>query len=317
MDYKQFGCLVREMRKSLRWGENQVTQEALALKVGLSASVIGKIERGELSSLSPEYVRALAEAFELGKWERREFFLAASGVRCEEMYPSGYSPEEELDRVLDKFRKIPFPAMLIDAVYDFIAVNRLMMMFYGVTDEQVFHLQSNPLSANLLWYIFSPETGFFDLGEGTPYWREWQRVIISNVQGFKRASLRYRCTPYWKKLFRSLYFSEDSLLRKRFREYWYMASIEDKELDCNVGRLYKMQNPTASHKDELVEFMAVVSEEITSYGSLFITMYVPTSQRTMEIFTEMMGQAKKYFYQEEGIPYRRIANWPIDKKALS
>ncbi|NPA71648.1 MAG: hypothetical protein GXO35_02340, partial [Gammaproteobacteria bacterium] len=246
---------------------------------------------------------------ELSKWERREFFLSASGIRPDEMYPVYHSPEEELSRILDNFQRIPFPAMVIDSMYDFIAVNRLMMDFYGITEDRIIEVQTNPLSVNLLWYIFSSETGFFDLGENTPYWREWEKVIISNVQGFKRASLRYRCTPYWKMLFHSLYFSEDPLLRKRFRKYWQMSETET-GLDCNFGRLYKIQNPLSLQESETIEFMAVVTEEITSYGSLFITMYMPVSQKTIDIFAKMLEQAKKYVDRNREIPYRRIAKWP-------
>lgn len=323
MNYKDFGLLVRELRLALgRQRMEEVTQENLGKMINISGSVIGKIERGELQCIPPEYVKKLADVFELTQMERQEFFLAANGISYEEGYSTPYTPEEELERVLDRFKKITFPAMLTDAVSDIVAANYLMLRFYGLSSDRISELESHPFSSNLLWYIFSPKTGFFELVSSSR--KEWDKVIISNVQFFRRTSLRYRITPYWKALFQALYSSSDRLLKKRFRKYWHDTELED-DVDYNVGRHYIIQNPIlnqGSKKDsedkddsEIIEFIAMSSEEVTGYGSLFITVYLPVSTNTRELFNRLLEKEGMHF-DGYGVHYRKFADWPIDKKAV-
>ena len=325
MNYKDFGLLVRELRLALsRQRMEEITQEDLGEMINVSGAVIGKIERGELKCLPPEYVKGLANVFELTQMERQEFFLAANGISYEEGYSTPNTPEQELKRILDRFNKITFPAMLTDAVSDIIAVNFLMLRFYGLSSsERISELEKHPFSSNLLWYIFSSKTDFFELAASSR--KEWDRVIISNVQFFRRTSLRYRTTPYWKALFQTLYSSPDRSLRTLFRKYWIETESEDDIDDYNFGRHYRIRNPMLHRKSkedfddekdsEIIEFVAMTSEEITGYGSLFITVYLPVSTNTRKLFDRLLEEEGMH-YDGYGVHYRELAGWPIDQKSV-
>ncbi len=67
-----FGDLVRGHRRRLA-----LTQEELAVKAGMNARTVGKVESGQIASPRPATVRLLADAFALDGVDRERFFRAA------------------------------------------------------------------------------------------------------------------------------------------------------------------------------------------------------------------------------------------------
>ena len=75
MNRKEFGELVATLRQDMDW-----TQSELAEYADVNDAVISQIERGVKKHFEPELLFCLANVFQLTTLERREFFLAASGL---------------------------------------------------------------------------------------------------------------------------------------------------------------------------------------------------------------------------------------------
>lgn len=85
MNRKEFGQLLATLRKDMGW-----TQFQLAELVEIDEAVISQVERGVKKHYEPELLFSLANAFQLTTLERREFFLAASGLEKKTDRASGF-----------------------------------------------------------------------------------------------------------------------------------------------------------------------------------------------------------------------------------
>jgi transcriptional regulator with XRE-family HTH domain len=75
MNREDFGELVATLRQDMNWKQSQLAEYA-----NLDDAVISQIERGVKKHFEPELLFQLANVFQLTTLERREFFLAASGL---------------------------------------------------------------------------------------------------------------------------------------------------------------------------------------------------------------------------------------------
>src|SRR3990172_1994372 len=75
MNRKDFGKLLSTLRQDLDW-----TQFELSEYADIDEAVVSQIERGVKRHFEPELLFRLANALQLTTLERREFFLAASGL---------------------------------------------------------------------------------------------------------------------------------------------------------------------------------------------------------------------------------------------
>jgi transcriptional regulator with XRE-family HTH domain len=115
MNRSEFGRLVSALRKEHIDEEmNFWTQKKLGEETGLGELIIGKIERGQRANLDGDTLLRLANALRLTSGERREFFLAASGI-SEEKIPRQHSdPRSTLDELIQMMRQIQSPAFIMD-----------------------------------------------------------------------------------------------------------------------------------------------------------------------------------------------------------
>lgn len=158
---KSVGPLLRAWRERRR-----VSQLELALRADSSARHISFIETGR-SRPSEEMVLRLAEHLDVPVRERNSLLLAAG-------YAPHY-PETPLDSpALDALRQgmerliqcyEPYPAFVVDSVYDVVAANRGMMMFLDGVAES---LLEPPLNAMRL--TLHPE-GLAPRIRNLPEWR--------------------------------------------------------------------------------------------------------------------------------------------------
>src|SRR6185436_17454386 len=75
MNRKEFGQLLATLRQDLDWTQFQLSEYA-----DVDEAVISQIERGVKKFFEPELLFNLANALQLTTLERREFFLASSGL---------------------------------------------------------------------------------------------------------------------------------------------------------------------------------------------------------------------------------------------
>src|SRR6188474_3219904 len=75
MNRKDFGELLSALRQDLDWTQFQLSEYA-----DVDEAVISQIERGVKKFFEPDLLFCLANALQLTTRERREFFLASSGL---------------------------------------------------------------------------------------------------------------------------------------------------------------------------------------------------------------------------------------------
>ena len=130
MNRVDLGKLTASLRREHEdeWGRPW-TQETLAEKANLalglecfSKSIISSIERGE-RGLNERTLLALADALQLTSGERREFFLAACGIRREYIARGDADPEQVLNQLLDTMQQVRLPAHIMDPHCDVLATN--------------------------------------------------------------------------------------------------------------------------------------------------------------------------------------------------
>ena len=295
MDYKAFGQLIIALRREHDdISGNPLSQQELAAKVGLTPSQLGRIERGELRHIGRDIVIGLAKALELTKAERREFFLASLGVGSTDLYARHQSAREVLERMLAHLGSIALPAFLHDAYADILGVNRLMLRFLAVREGFIESSIRARAPMNLIYYVFSPESGYRDMINSD---REWRSIALSNMQFFRRISLRYRSTTHFISLVQQLG------RNRSFSEFWRYAGIAE-DVDTHLERSYAFVHPAFGVR---VNYAATIAEEGTADGELYLVTYIPTSVETATLLTELARETPP------GV--RAFASWP-DKPSI-
>lgn len=124
MNRVEFGQLVAALRKEhLDEDGNRWTQDKLGRETGLGEVAIGKIERGERANFDEGTLLKLADALQLTSMERKEFFLAASGIDSKHIARESAKPRATLDDLLQTMEGLQLPAFIDDSYSDVVAAN--------------------------------------------------------------------------------------------------------------------------------------------------------------------------------------------------
>ncbi len=310
MNWREFGKLIRELRRALatRLGRS-VTQADLEQMCGFDGErrgIIGRLERGELRCMNEQVLVTLANTFHLTRLERREFFLAANGVSIDHIYhyPGAPTPEHELERVLRSVRRVPLPVMITDVFTDVVAANRALMNLYG--DEHIIQAireGQNGMLANVLYFLFHPRFRFRQMFRRE---EDWRNLLVADVQFFRRSSLQYRSRPYWQYLMYRFMESphEDPEMQRLFTQFWALAEVEQVR-DGNTTRFYDLRHPRLG----ALRYVALVSEEVTSRGPLYVITHIPVDDSTRRAFEGLMRR-------QGGSEWVTLAPWPVERKRV-
>ncbi len=296
MAHEDFGALVRALRSQgpqYRDGA-RTTQARLGEAIHRDEAYIGRLERGEIAHLHTDLLLALADAFNLTTLERKEFFFAAVGVEDDAIVEDenaaiaeDKSTSTALDDLIAHAEQIPLPAFIVDAYADMVAANHAVLRMFEVSEatvEQVVHL---PAGMNMMHFLFSPRIGFRALvGDDI-----WNAVGLNNVLFFRRASLRYRHTAYFKHLLDALTAIDT------FNTCWGMSFFVNDYLDAYYTP-YEYQHDTLGD----LRYYGVDVPETTRFGDLYLVNYVPIDERTNRVFARLI--------EEHGTAMRRFAPWP-------
>lgn len=307
MNRKEFGRLVQALRrehkddqdncwtqKDLARAAGLLTREALAETAGPSkasgsetgAAIIGKIERGERAMLDEDMLLRLADALELTSMERREFFLAASGVDSQHVARKNSKPGASLDDLLHMMEGLQLPAFIDDCYSDLVATNDSIRAFLGIGTDFVANAMRHPIGTNVMHLIFSPESGF----RGTVS-TQWDDVATRNMQFFRKTTLRYRSTPYFVHLHNEL------RKNRMYRKFWAEAHLDENDNYAEI-EFYDYRHPVFG----AVRYLATISSTVTRHGELFFTCYVPTNPHTAQVFADLAKDA--------GTGVHRWGDWP-------
>ncbi|MFJ9538435.1 helix-turn-helix domain-containing protein [Streptomyces sp. NPDC101225] len=166
---KGVGPLLRAWRERRR-----VSQLELALRADSSARHISFVETGR-SRPSEEMVLRLAEHLEVPVRERNALLLAAGYAPH---YPETPLDSPELEALREGMERLiqgyePYPALVVDAMYDVVAANRgVVMLMEGVPE----HLLQPPL--NVMRLTLHPE----GLAPRIRNLREWRGHLLAQME---------------------------------------------------------------------------------------------------------------------------------------
>lgn len=286
MNVVDFGKLVSSLRKEHEdedgapWTQGRLAQEC-NLAAGspvFSENVISGIERGKRDP-DKDILLALAAALRLTSSERREFFLAASGVEAGDVSRQGNQPERIFSQVIDRMGELYAPAAVIDAYCNVLAVNRLLLELLGFTSPYGISpgaRHEQPYGYNLVQFVFSDDgSRHFQtlMGDG------FADFAFLAVNVFRTFSLEYRSTRYFQRLF--------SELRKSrlFRRYW--SDIYYREDDRQLS------NPdirASSQKWGDLSVFIAVRTAFTIAGDLHLAVFIPADHNASHACEKILGQ---------------------------
>jgi len=286
---KKFGRLVAALRQELVFWDQSVmkswSRDKLASETKISRYTIRDIENGNKSHINDDEIVALANALKLTTQERIEFVLAASFVKNKEIVQLPYQDNlKPLPLLIDRLRGTHLPLYISDVYGDVIAVNDVIVHFYGVPTYVLDSGLGGKVSKfNMMRFVFDKLFREI-LGE------RWEIDVKSNVQYFRGESLRYRATKYWQETFGELLDLDD------FPRIWQGINYE--EDNFSDVHPYKFTHPTYG----VVSYYATVSTTTTHWGNLRSVVYVPNNDNARNGFADIA--------QKHGCHIHRLASWP-------
>jgi hypothetical protein len=296
MDRKEFGKLIAALRKEHfdedgnRWTQAKLAEQAQRRNPlsPLNDIIIGKIERGERALLDDQTLVNLADTLELTMGERREFFLAATGLDNEQIYATDTEAGQILASVLQMLADVQLPALLVDNYLDVIAANAILVKMYDATQIDLRHRLDQPAGLNLLSFIFSAD---FEPHRRQMTQSQWNNFAVGNVMYFRRVTLRARSTAHFARLFGQL------RRNREFRWFWEQVFYEEKRYFVG-GESFQLR----AAEDSRFSFLTTPLVTLTPFGNLEIITHVPRNVETAAAFYQMAAESPARAFQ--------YAPWP-------
>lgn len=292
MKRREFGELIAALRQDLGW-----TQFQLAEYAEVDWAVISQIERGVKKHFESQLLFRLANAFQLTTLERREFFLAASGLDQKEIVrqPSAamatdvFNIRKTLDKIIELTGQVRLPAFLCDVYSDVIAANQIILSFFKIPFSFSEHAGQIPGGYNTARFNFGRE-----LMARSYVVDNWDQYAMNSMRSFRANSLRYRAQPYFKYLIKTFRNQNEYPL---FDRYWKMVSSSEQDKDAAIDYF-------SYHHEEFgdIKYISSLTVSITSFGELFLVQYLPLDGNTSQVFERLAQQA--------GPGVERFAPWP-------
>lgn len=293
MNRKHFGQLIATLRQDLGW-----TQSQLAEFAEVDDAVVSQIERGVKKFFEPELLFCVANALQLTTLERREFFLAASGLDQKQIVrqPSMatatdvFNARKIMDKLIELTGQVRLPAFLSDVYGDAIAANQIILSFFLIPPAI---LETAPYMLggyNTIRVNFGKESVVRNHIESN-----WDGYALSSMRSFREHSLRYRAQPYFKHLMETF---RNPVEFPLFDRYWKMVSSVEQDKEINTD-YFTFQHDQFGN----VKYAASLTVTITSFGELFLIQYLPLDEHTSQTFERIAKEA--------GQAVIRLAPWPV------
>lgn len=293
MNRKDFGHLLATLRQDLDWTQFQFAEFA-----EVDEAIVSQIERGVKKFFEPELLFRLANALHLTTLERREFFLAASGLEQKQIVrqPSMatntdvFNVRKMLDKLVELTGQVRLPAFLGDVYGDAVAANKLILAFLQIPPVILETASQVPAGYNTTRANFGKD--------GVMRQRvvdNWDNFAVNTMRSFREHSLRYRTQPYFRYLMKIF---RNPVEYPLFDRYWKMVSSVEQDKEISTDH-FDFQH---SHFGP-VKYTAATTVTITSFGELFLVQYLPMDETTSRIFEKIAS--------EVGQEAVRIAPWPL------
>lgn len=296
MDRKDFGKLLSMLRQDMG-----LTQFQLAEYAQVDEAVISQMERGVKKYFEPELLIKLANSFHLTTIERKEFFLAASGIANGQVVrqPSAalktdtINSEKVLAKMVQIIEKLTIPAFIMDVYADVLASNNAAFTFFNTPVEL---LTSAPFVAggfNTVRFMFGK-----DLSARSHITENWDNYAVGSMRFVRENSLRYRATPYFQYLMKSF---QNPVEYPLFNRYWKMVSSFEQDRESNVDVFSYTHDEYGP-----LQYATATTVSITPHGELFLNQYLPLDEHTQRLFEDI--------YKKSGAGVLApLAPWPEKK----
>jgi transcriptional regulator with XRE-family HTH domain len=275
MDRKSFGKLLAVLRQEMKW-----TQAELSELVDVDPAVISNIERGTKKNIEPDLLFKLANVLNLTTLERREFFLASSGldethIVCQ---PGGavttdiFDARKVLDQLNEIIGKLRIPACLMDVYGDVLSANQMILEFLKVSPKVI---EQAPLIPG--GYSSLRITCGDMLRSTIP--AGYENIILTSMRDFREISLRYRARPYFQYLMKEF---RNPRKYPWFERAWRKASLvdEDKTMAIDFMSIHHTLHGQ-------LNYYATSSVTFTPYGELFLVQYLSADVQTSAVFEHL------------------------------
>jgi len=286
MSLVDFGLLVKTLRKnSFDPSGNRWSREGLSKAVHLTEDQLGRLERGDRKYLDNQTLMLLADSFNLTSLERKEFFYAALSLKDNKLF-NHHEPETQLKNVIATMETLQVPAYIIDVYADIVVVNTAVLNLYQVTRELIDYVRQLPGGLNLLYFIYSSTLGFKEV-----IGSYWNKTAMMALLEFRRSSLRYRHTVYFKYILKTL------LKEKQFDIDWYSSHRYLDFFDLTYER-FEYEHPFFGP----LAYTATETIINTKAGDLYLILYNPADSITVSVFKELL--------KFNGNKIHQLASWP-------
>lgn len=292
MNRKEFGQLLSALRQDMGWTQFQIAEIA-----DVDEAVISQIERGVKKHFEPELLFKLANSLQLTTLERREFFLAASGLDKKQIVRQAsanvktdvFDVRKVLERMVGLTAVIRLPAFLGDVFGDVIAANRMMLAFYNIPSSMLENAAQIPGGYNTTRINFGR-----DLIGRNHAADNWEQYALNSMHAFRVNSLRYRAHPYFKYLMKAF---RNPTEYPFFDRFWKMVSSTEQDREANVD-YFSYTHPEFG----ALNYVASTIMAVTSAGELFLIQNAPLDEHTDRVFDQL---------KSAGSGAVRFAPWPL------
>lgn len=293
MNRKEFGQLLATLRQDLDWTQFQLSEYA-----DLDEAVISQIERGVKKFFEPELLFCLANALQLTTLERREFFLAASGLDQNQIVrqvsaatnTDVFNARRVAGKMIELTGLVRLPAFLGDVYGDVIAANKIILSFFKIPASYIEEAHRVPGGYNTARFNFGK-----DLVARRLVQDNWDHYALNSMRTFRENSLRYRAKPYFKYLMKVFRNPTEYPL---FERYWKMVSSVEQDKEASTDYFNFYHNEFGE-----IKYTSSSTVSITSFGELYLVQYLPLDARTSQLFEELAQQA--------GSGAIEFASWPV------
>ena len=281
MNRREFGQLIAALRQDLDW-----TQATLAELIEEDEPVVSQIERGVKKHLDPDLLFRLANELKLTTLERKEFFLAASGLDEKQMVrqpakgttTDTFHPTKILAPLLDTLRALQVPAFLSDVYGDAIAMNQTIANFFHIPASMIGTAGDVPGGYNLMRMTFDR-----DLVARSHVVENWDEYAMTTMHSYRATTLRYRAKPYFKHLLKTF---RDPVVYPLFDRFW--KRVTSLESDRNTAADYFNYR----HEEYgMMNYFTLSLITHTAFGELFLAIYQPLDDHTANTFLRIFKEA--------------------------
>lgn len=287
MNAAEFGQLVKALRQnSFDAGGEKLTRQKLSEAVNMTPQQLGRLERGEQRIIDGQTLSMLAKSLNLTSLEEREFLEVAANLSGGGDADSA-SPEAKLDEVLNILQQLHVPAYVTDVYCDVVAINAINLALQGISANLLSYLGTLPIGYNFLYSIYFSQPDFMELiGE-----KEWKESAYMAILFFRRATLPYRHTAYFK------YVLKELLKERQFAIDWYASHRTEAHYD-NSYQLTSYDHPLYG------PVCYLITETIinTARGNLCLFIYNACDKNTASVFRNL--------FKQSGARIHRLASWP-------